>query len=250
MFKKKPIFPGTSDVDQAQKIFLCVWLPLLRVACSDSSPCSMCGSPNEHSMPGWSKLPGCEGINSWSPCQRRIASEYQECVLPFSASRLELTGHCRYGEDFVDLMEHLLVLDPRKRLTAVEALDHKWFWIEPYPTDPKLWALPCLSRDPALTHVAVCRSSPPLTSSIEGSARSSSNQRTLHLSLAPTHLSTTPINPVPRSVKHLLTDVRLTEHRLRTEGPRASRASRCDSTWGRIPFRLLRSVDRRLGSRS
>lgn len=24
MFKKKPIFPGTSDVDQAQKIFLCV----------------------------------------------------------------------------------------------------------------------------------------------------------------------------------------------------------------------------------
>lgn len=57
----------------------------------------------------------------------------------FFARALLLTAFFfRYGEDFVDLMEHLLVLDPRKRLTAVEALDHQWFWTEPYPTDPKL----------------------------------------------------------------------------------------------------------------
>ena len=35
-----------------------------------------------------------------------------------------------------DLMDKLLVLDPKKRLTAVEALDHPWFWSDPYPEDP------------------------------------------------------------------------------------------------------------------
>jgi serine/threonine-protein kinase BUR1 len=32
-----------------------------------------------------------------------------------------------------DLMMKLLTLDPVKRLTADEALDHAWFWTSPKP---------------------------------------------------------------------------------------------------------------------
>jgi serine/threonine protein kinase len=37
----------------------------------------------------------------------------------------------------VDLLRQLLCLDPRKRITAVEALDHLWFWTAPLPEEPK-----------------------------------------------------------------------------------------------------------------
>lgn len=41
-------------------------------------------------------------------------------------------------------MEKILRLDPKKRLTAAQALDHEWFWSEPLPEDPKKCV--CLDR--------------------------------------------------------------------------------------------------------
>jgi len=41
-----------------------------------------------------------------------------------------------------ELMAKLLTLDPRKRITADEALDHPWFWIPPMPAVVKEWVLP------------------------------------------------------------------------------------------------------------
>lgn len=47
MFKGKPILAGSSDLNQAQLIF------------------NLVGSPTEENMPGWSALPGCEGVRAF-----------------------------------------------------------------------------------------------------------------------------------------------------------------------------------------
>ena len=39
----------------------------------------------------------------------------------------------RMDRSGADLMAKLLALDPKKRLTAGEALEHPWFWISPMP---------------------------------------------------------------------------------------------------------------------
>lgn len=47
MFRGKPILAGSSDLNQAQLIF------------------NLMGAPTEENMPGWSSLPGCEGVKSF-----------------------------------------------------------------------------------------------------------------------------------------------------------------------------------------
>ncbi|WVR04002.1 hypothetical protein IAU60_001001 [Kwoniella sp. DSM 27419] len=108
MYHKQPILAGESDRDQLYQIF------------------ARLGPLNQETFPGWDRLPGFperEG-HPWdsTPMELPIA----EC-----ASRW---GMDRGG---VDLMCKLLTLDPKKRLTADEALDHPWFWISPLPANPK-----------------------------------------------------------------------------------------------------------------
>jgi serine/threonine-protein kinase BUR1 len=47
MFKGRPILAGNSDLNQAQLIFALV------------------GSPTEETMPGYTSLPGCDGIKDF-----------------------------------------------------------------------------------------------------------------------------------------------------------------------------------------
>ncbi len=62
MFKGKPILAGNSDLNQAQMIF------------------DLVGSPTEENMPGWSSLPGCEGVKSFQPRPGNLAQVFREWV--------------------------------------------------------------------------------------------------------------------------------------------------------------------------
>ncbi|KAK4705909.1 hypothetical protein P7C70_g297, partial [Phenoliferia sp. Uapishka_3] len=105
MYKKTPLFPGASDLNQAEQIF------------------ALCGSPTEATMPGFDKLPGCEGHTQWKRQDRVCRNECER-----------LGG----GPSFAALIDKILVLDPKKRLTAPQALNDNWFWSDPLPTPPHL----------------------------------------------------------------------------------------------------------------
>ncbi|KAL5521803.1 BUR1 [Sanghuangporus sanghuang] len=102
MIMRRPILPGTSDLDQLDKIW------------------SICGSPNQQNWPDYDKLPGCGGQIRFKPQERRIRQVYDSL-----------------GKETCELMDRLLTLDPRERITASDALDHEYFWSDPLPADPK-----------------------------------------------------------------------------------------------------------------
>ena len=54
MFWRKPILPGTSDLDQLDKIW------------------QLCGSPTQLSWPNYDTLPGCEGVKRFQVYPRRL----------------------------------------------------------------------------------------------------------------------------------------------------------------------------------
>lgn len=60
MFKGKPILSGTSDLNQAHIIF------------------NLVGSPTEENMPGWSSLPGCEGVRTFQPKRGNLDEVFRE----------------------------------------------------------------------------------------------------------------------------------------------------------------------------
>ncbi|KAK3841253.1 MAG: kinase-like domain-containing protein [Linnemannia gamsii] len=99
-----PILQGSSDQDQLDKIF------------------NLCGSPTEETMPGWTSLPGLEekGVTYQVKPHNRQVYDY---FLPYGG----IVG--------ADLMDKLLVLDPKKRLTAFAASDHDYLWTEPLPAE-------------------------------------------------------------------------------------------------------------------
>ncbi|KAL7415057.1 kinase-like domain-containing protein, partial [Mrakia frigida] len=103
MFSRRPILQGNSDPEQLAKIW------------------ELCGSPTDSNFPNWNQWGGCEGsfcLPSY-PKERHVVDEFS-----------------RNGSDFADLMDKLLTLNPAKRMSAREALEHKWFWSVPLPMNP------------------------------------------------------------------------------------------------------------------
>ncbi|KAF9493060.1 Pkinase-domain-containing protein [Pleurotus eryngii] len=105
MFTRKPILPGTSDVDQLEKIW------------------QLCGTPNQHTWPNHDALPGCEGVKRFNTTYSRRLKQTYDIVVA--------------SPETVDLLDQLLVCNPKERLTASQALDHRYFWSDPLPADPK-----------------------------------------------------------------------------------------------------------------
>lgn len=101
MFKGRPILAGNSDLNQAQLIF------------------DLVGSPNEENMPGWSALPGCEGVSSFQYRPSTLTQVFRE-----------------QGSSAISLLSEFLKLDWRKRVNAIDALDHPYFKNPPLPSSP------------------------------------------------------------------------------------------------------------------
>lgn len=99
---QKPLFPGRDERDQMEKVF------------------SVCGSPTEQRWPGVSTLPYFRHLNPDHMYPDRLRQHLRS-----------LDKHAS------DLLCRLLALNPEKRLSAKEALDHDWFWNDPMPCDPE-----------------------------------------------------------------------------------------------------------------
>ncbi|CAE6502695.1 unnamed protein product, partial [Rhizoctonia solani] len=102
MWTRRPILCGSSDADQLDKIW------------------NLCGTPDETTWPGWRDLP------SVPPIELKLANRVK-------AFFREGTSMDEAG---IELVDRLLTLNPAKRITAFEALDHDWFWVEPLCCDP------------------------------------------------------------------------------------------------------------------
>ncbi len=70
-------------------------------------------------------------------CGRRTIRSYDSV----RSIEVKLMTVCRIGHETVDLLDKLMVCNPRKRLTAAQALDHDYFWTDPLPADPKSCAV-------------------------------------------------------------------------------------------------------------
>ncbi|MCJ1256608.1 serine/threonine protein kinase, CMGC, CDC2/CDK sub [Lignoscripta atroalba] len=101
MFKGRPILAGNSDLNQAQIIF------------------DLVGSPTDENMPGWGSLPGCEGVQSFQQRSSTLSQVFRE-----------------QGSSAISLLSELLKLDWRKRINAIDALEHPYFKNPPFPAKP------------------------------------------------------------------------------------------------------------------
>ncbi|KAK4683509.1 hypothetical protein P7C73_g6741, partial [Tremellales sp. Uapishka_1] len=120
LYHRLPILPGESDRDQLSKIF------------------SKCGPLTPQSFPGWESLPGFPD-----------AKGFPWHETPASTSMLDSAHKWAMDRTGAELMCQLLTLDPKKRLTATEALKHPWFWVSPLPAT--LGSIPAVESSHEMT---------------------------------------------------------------------------------------------------
>ncbi|EDR23991.1 cyclin-dependent kinase C-2, putative [Entamoeba dispar SAW760] len=102
IFKHRPVFHGKTENEQLSKIW------------------EICGTPTDSQWP-----------------QFREMKMFQTLALPTPQKRILKDVFKGYDPIFMDLIDHLLQLNPKSRFTAEEALQHTYFTREPQPLKPE-----------------------------------------------------------------------------------------------------------------
>lgn len=105
LLRMEALFPGSSDLDQLNKIF------------------KELGTPNEKVWPGYSKLPA---------AQKVTFPEYR-------ANQMRNRFGSVLSELGIELINKFLTYDPLQRITAENAIDHDYFKEAPLPIDPAMF---------------------------------------------------------------------------------------------------------------
>jgi cyclin-dependent kinase 12/13 len=100
MLRRQPLFPGIDELDQLNHIY------------------DVCGTPTPETWPGVDKLPWYK-VRPKADRPPRLAQLFQE-----------------FSPDTVALVQNMLQLCPKQRITAGKALDSDWFWTAPLPAKP------------------------------------------------------------------------------------------------------------------
>jgi len=99
------LFAGANDEEQLDLIF------------------RVFGTPSDETWPGVTQLPG------WAGMEKKKKPKYPPQDLN------DVFGFLT--PEALDLATRLLSLDPRKRISSFDALQHPWFWTSPLPCSPQ-----------------------------------------------------------------------------------------------------------------
>lgn len=105
LLTRKPLFPGKHEPEQLERIFHIV------------------GSPTEKTWSNWRSLPQARMVSDSRTYPAQLERYYKKVANTHGAPK---------SDAVIDLLTCMLKLDPEKRITATEALGHKWFQEEPY----------------------------------------------------------------------------------------------------------------------